>query len=63
MGAIGLVMNRPPVGRARLPGDYPPWNREYATEAAREMLRYGFEQLEPNRIFASTQVRNPASGE
>jgi [ribosomal protein S5]-alanine N-acetyltransferase len=40
----------------------PFWNRGYATEAAREVLRFGFEELGLNRIFASYLVRNPASG-
>jgi ribosomal-protein-alanine N-acetyltransferase len=38
------------------------WGRDFATEAASAMLRYGFEQLELNRIHAYHMVRNPASG-
>jgi len=38
------------------------WQRGYATEAAREMLRYGFEDLGLHRIFASHFKHNPASG-
>jgi ribosomal-protein-alanine N-acetyltransferase len=40
----------------------PYWNRGYAGEAAVEMLRFGFEELELNRIYAVHLVRNPASG-
>ena len=40
----------------------PYWKQGYATEAAREMLRYGFEDLGLHRIFASHFKHNPASG-
>lgn len=40
----------------------PYWGQGYATEAAREMLRYGFEDLSLHRIFASHFKHNPASG-
>jgi RimJ/RimL family protein N-acetyltransferase len=38
------------------------WGQGYATEASREMLRYGFEDLDMHRIFASHFKHNPASG-
>jgi [ribosomal protein S5]-alanine N-acetyltransferase len=38
------------------------WGQGYATEAAREMLRYGFEDLHLHRIFASHFKHNPVSG-
>jgi RimJ/RimL family protein N-acetyltransferase len=38
------------------------WGQGYATEAAREVLRYGFEELGMHRIFASHFKHNPASG-
>ncbi len=38
------------------------WGNGYATEAARELLRYGFEDLRLHRIFASHFKLNPASG-
>jgi ribosomal-protein-alanine N-acetyltransferase len=38
------------------------WGQGYATEAANEMLRYGFESLNLHRIFASHFGHNPASG-
>jgi len=40
----------------------PYWGKGYATEAAREMLRHGFEDLQLHRIFASHFKHNPASG-
>jgi RimJ/RimL family protein N-acetyltransferase len=40
----------------------PYWGKGYATEAAREVLRYGFEELGMHRIFASHFGQNPASG-
>jgi RimJ/RimL family protein N-acetyltransferase len=38
------------------------WGKGYATEAGRAALRFGFEHLELNRIWAYHMVRNPASG-
>jgi len=38
------------------------WGKGYATEAAREILRYGFEDLGLHRIFASHFKHNPTSG-
>jgi len=40
----------------------PFWRQGYATEAAREVIRYGFEDLRLRRIFASQFQHNPASG-
>jgi len=40
----------------------PYWGKGYATEAAREMLRYGFEILKLHRIFATHFKHNPTSG-
>ena len=40
----------------------PYWGKGYATEAAREVIRYGFEDLKLHRIFASHFKHNPASG-
>ena len=38
------------------------WNKGYCTEAAGEIVRFGFEQLGLNRIFGHHLTRNPASG-
>ncbi len=40
----------------------PFWGRGYATEAARRVVRYAFEELNLNRVYAHHMVRNPASG-
>ena len=40
----------------------PYWNRGYCTEAAAELLRFGFEELALHRIHASHFANNPASG-
>ncbi len=37
------------------------WRRGYATEGARELIRYGFEQIGLNRIYAQTMAVNAAS--
>lgn len=38
------------------------WGKGYATEAARAVVAFGFEELGLNRIYAHHMVRNPASG-
>ena len=37
------------------------WRRGYATEGARELIRYGFEQLGLDRIYAQTMAVNAPS--
>lgn len=63
VGAMGLAIGRE-HGRAEI-GYWigvEHWNHGYATEAAREVMRYGFEELNLNRIFAMYFARNAASG-
>lgn len=63
IGAIGLTINKEHknaelgywIGK-------PYWNNGYCTEAAKAVLRYGFEVLDLNRIHAHHFKRNPASG-
>lgn len=38
------------------------WNKGYMTEALREVIRYGFEELHLHRIEAQHELGNPASG-
>jgi len=38
------------------------WGKDVATEAAQAVIRFGFEELKLNRIYAHHMVRNPASG-
>ncbi len=38
------------------------WGRGYAREAATAVIRYGFESLALNRIYAHHMTRNPAAG-
>jgi len=63
IGAIGLVIKKESqmaelgywVGK-------PYWHNGYCSEAAREVMRYGFQELGLHRIFAQYFARNPASG-
>jgi RimJ/RimL family protein N-acetyltransferase len=62
LGAIGLEL-RPEHRRAEL-GYWvgkPFWNRGYATEATRAVVRYAFKCLPLDRVFAEYFLRNPAS--
>jgi RimJ/RimL family protein N-acetyltransferase len=38
------------------------WNQGFASEAGEAMIRFGFETLQLNRIYAYYMTRNPASG-
>ena len=63
VGAIGLtcspVHNRAEVGYWF---GVPYWGRGYCTDAAKEVLKFGFESLNLNRIYACHFGTNPASG-
>jgi RimJ/RimL family protein N-acetyltransferase len=63
VGGIGL---HPDIEQWRAELGYwigvPFWGNGYATEAAREVVRYGFENLKLNRIFATYFRGNEASG-
>lgn len=38
------------------------WGQGYASEAASEVIRFGFDELGLNRIYAHHMARNPAAG-
>ena len=38
------------------------WGRGYMSEVVQAMVRYGFEDLSLNRLYAYQMLRNPASG-
>lgn len=63
VGAVGLILEREHQ-RAEL-GYWigrPYWGQGYATEAARAVVAWGFEELGLHRIHAHHFSRNPASG-
>jgi ribosomal-protein-alanine N-acetyltransferase len=63
VGAVGLILE---LEHERAELGYwlgrPYWGRGYATEAARAVVRWGFEAFDLHRIHASHFPRNPASG-
>ena len=59
LGGISRVHQRAEMGYWM---GVPNWNRGYCTEAARAVVRYGFEALALDRIYATHFARNPASG-
>jgi ribosomal-protein-alanine N-acetyltransferase len=63
MGAMGLILNTK-FNRATL-GYWvaePFWNKGYATEAAQAIIKFGFDELQLNKIYATHVMENPASG-
>jgi RimJ/RimL family protein N-acetyltransferase len=63
LGAIGLRIERDHE-RAEL-GYWigvPYWGQGYATEAARAVMDFGFDELGLNRVYARHMGSNPASG-
>jgi len=63
IGAIGLKpLEEPGVGSAGYWFSPVVWGRGFATEALREILRYGFEVVGLERIEARHVIENPASG-
>jgi [ribosomal protein S5]-alanine N-acetyltransferase len=63
IGSIGLSLY--PVDNHAELGYWvgrPYWNQGYCTEAAAAVMKYAFEKLKIERIFAHYLARNPASG-
>ena len=62
IGAVDLRLNfveeRGVLGYWMAPAS---WGQGFATEAARELVRYGFEELGLHRIHADCLTRNPGS--
>ena len=62
-GVIGLHVKRDDdVAEIGYWVGVPFWGRGYATESAREIIRFGFEELALNKVYAGCFTRNPASG-
>lgn len=61
-GAIGLINKGDGLGEIGYWIGVPFWGRGYASEAARAVVRFGFEERNLHRIFAQHFTRNPASG-
>ncbi len=63
IGSCGLVVSRPETGQGWIGycyhRDY--WGRGFATEAARVIVDFGFEELGMHRIFATCDVENVGS--
>jgi [ribosomal protein S5]-alanine N-acetyltransferase len=63
VGAISLrLMLRHAAGEVGYWIGVPYWHNGYATEAARALVRFGFESLGLNRVQGRHLLRNPASG-
>ncbi|MDZ7333887.1 MAG: GNAT family N-acetyltransferase [candidate division KSB1 bacterium] len=64
IGAIGLssISQEHETGEVGYWIGKPYWNQGYCTEALAQVLRYGFEELGLNRIYARHFKSNPASG-
>jgi RimJ/RimL family protein N-acetyltransferase len=62
VGVTGLMLKGDEIAELGYWVGVPFWNRGYASEAARQIIRYGFEDCGLHRIFAGHYTRNPASG-
>lgn len=62
VGAIGLVLKGDAIAEIGYWIGVPYWGRGYASEAARAVVGYGFEQCGLRRVFACHFTRNAASG-
>lgn len=63
VGCVGLILNmQHKRGELGYWVGVPYWGKGYCTEAVEAMVRYAFEVLCLNRVYAWHMVRNPASG-
>ncbi|HYK04222.1 MAG TPA: GNAT family protein [Thermoanaerobaculia bacterium] len=62
IGSIGLMMKGERIAEIGYWIGVPYWGRGYASEAAAELIRHGFEDLGLERIYAGYYARNEASG-
>jgi [ribosomal protein S5]-alanine N-acetyltransferase len=62
IGIAGLTMKGERIAELGYWIGVPFWGRGYASEAAAEVIRFGFEDCGMHRIFACHYARNPASG-
>ncbi|MEL7222194.1 MAG: GNAT family N-acetyltransferase [Bacteroidota bacterium] len=63
IGSIGLILT--PKHQCAAVGYWmgePYWNRGYTSEALGAILKYGFNELKLNKIYATHLLSNPASG-
>ena len=63
IGNCGVRVNDPELREANIGYELDSryWGNGYATEAAREILRFGFEELDMHRIWASCLAENTGS--
>lgn len=61
-GAIALILKGDGIGEIGYWVGVPYWGRGYASDAARTVVRYGFEECGLDRIFACHFTRNAPSG-
>ncbi|HEY0157238.1 MAG TPA: GNAT family protein [Thermoanaerobaculia bacterium] len=62
IGSIGLMMKGDGIAEIGYWVGVPFWGRGYASEAGRELVRYGFEECGLRRIYAGHYGRNAPSG-
>lgn len=62
VGSIGLMMKGDAIAEIGYWIGVPFWGRGYASEAAAELIRYGFDDVGLQRIYAGYYARNAASG-
>jgi RimJ/RimL family protein N-acetyltransferase len=63
LGAIGLTVTKKyDIGEIGYWIGVPFWNKGYCTEAVKAVIKYGFNELNLNKIHAHHFIHNPSSG-